>query len=218
MFTTRVANSAYKFREDMQQDVFTVANASHTANDPNAIGAYSRRLSLDVGSTNADRWSEFLDTLGYIKEAFDTANVPEENRLLFVPPRIERIITANTTIVADQNHDFSGIVNTGLARKNRYLRNINGISILVSNLLPSTAAESTLVDVNGDAIDTDAECMIAVVAGLGTDSTMMGSVRQAPTPEFFRNTTGKRDEWSATARWGHGVYHAESLFTIPLKK
>jgi len=217
MFAKRVANSAYKLRENQQSDLFAAANAGHTANDPNALGDYSRRLSLDIGTANTDRFAELLETIAYLKEAWDTDNVPEENRLLFVPPRLERIIITNTSIVSDQNHDFSGIINTGLVKRNRYLANIYGINLLTSNLLPASADASN-VDVNGDAVAADAEVCIALVAGLDSDSTMMGATRQAPMSEFDRNTTKKRDEWSATARWGHGVYHAESLFTIPLKK
>lgn len=218
MFSKRVANSSYKIRENMQTDLFAAANGSQAVDDANAIGAYSRRLALDIGTANTDRFADFLETLGYIKEAWDTDNVPEENRLLFVPPRLERVITANTGIVADQNHDFRGIINTGLASRNQYIRNINGISILTSNLLPTAADTAALLDVNGAGVDADAEVMVALVAGLDSDSTMMGSVRQQPKSEFFRNAKGKQDEWSATARWGLGVYRPEALFCVPLKK
>ena len=193
-----------------------VADASHTAGDANAIGAYARRLGLDISGANTDRFADLLETLGYIKEAWDTDNVPEEGRCLFVPPRLERVITANTGIVADQNHDFRGIINTGLASRNRYIRNINGIDIYTSNLLP-TASES-VSNWDGVTVAADAEVMVALIAGQDTDGTMMGSVRQQPSSEFFRNTTGKRDEWSATARWGLGVYRPEALFCVALQK
>jgi len=41
-----------------------------------------------------------------------------------------------------------------------------------------------------------------------------GAIRQMPNIEFFRNVTKKRDEYSATMRYGLGLYRAESLVTV----
>jgi hypothetical protein len=51
---------------------------------------------------------------------------------------------------------------------------------------------------------------------LASDTAMpfMGVVRQRPETEFFRNTNLKRDEWSATCRYGFALKRPEALVSI----
>lgn len=216
VFASRVANSGYKIKEKMQKDLFGTANAGQTANDANVISGASHRLGLDLTAANANRFQEAIDTLAYLKMAADKANVPEGYRVLFVSPEFEYAINRETSVVTDQNHAFSGIINTGLARGHRFIRNIFGWDLYSSNILPSTS-DAALPDVNGDAVACNGAALVGLCTAPATEGTMMGAIRQAPTPEFFRNTTKKRDEWSATAMWGLGVYRTEALFTVPTK-
>ena len=41
-----------------------------------------------------------------------------------------------------------------------------------------------------------------------------GAIRTMPEIEFDRNSTKKRDEYSATMRYGLGLYRPEALVTI----
>lgn len=46
------------------------------------------------------------------------------------------------------------------------------------------------------------------------EETFKGAIRKMPEIEFFRNVTKKRDEYSATMRYGLGLYREESLVTV----
>ena len=46
------------------------------------------------------------------------------------------------------------------------------------------------------------------------EETFKGAVRQMPSIESFRNVSKKRDEYSATMRFGLGLYRPESLVVL----
>jgi len=85
---------------------------------------------------------------------------------------------------------------------------------MVSHNLPAVTAESlSLSDGTGTGAITGKAC---VAMSMASDTAMpfMGVVRQRPETEFFRNTNLKRDEWSATCRYGFALKRPEALVSI----
>jgi hypothetical protein len=204
---TNVRKSIEAFKVKLETDVLAKCNSVQTAADANAIEGVAHRIS---GSGDANGKIAVAD-FSRMKLAFDVAKVPVENRVAVISPYAESQLNQllNITEVTNGdlfNNDIDGLVNVGFGDKLNVVRNIFGWNIVISHHLAQITSET----VDGVA-HTDASA--CVFMSMASEDTMpiMGAIRQEPAPEFFRNTSYKRDEWSATARWGFGLQRPESL-------
>ena len=212
-FQENVHKSGLAMATDMEVACLATAN-SQTLGNANAIGGVAHRLK-GAGTGGALT----IEDIMYIKYAFDKAYVPTENRVLIVTPETEYELNKllNITEVSNGsqfNFDVQGLVQTGFGDKLNIVRNIAGINIMVSHNLPAVTAESlSLSDGTGTGAITGKAC---VAMSMASDTAMpfMGVVRQRPQTEFFRNTNLKRDEWSATCRYGFALKRPETLVSI----
>jgi hypothetical protein len=209
LWSTRVKESTYAFAKRMEADLYAAANSTQTATSTNAINGQPHRIALATGYTAQN----FVDAVANIKLSFDKANIPEAGRILIVDAKTENKLNKLATgavLVADSPR-FEGLLESGFARSHRFVRNIHGFDIFVSNLLPvSTAAET----VDSVATLTGSEVCIAMCVADEDCKPMMGVIRQRPTAAFERQETLKRDSWSSTAYWGFALYRPESLVCL----
>lgn len=206
LFATRVKESLYAFNKKLESDIYAACNSSQTASDTNAINGQEHRRCLDAPTAQA-----LVDAIADIKLSFDMANVPENGRILIMDPQIENILNklSGTAVLNADSPRFEGLLETGFARDHRFVRNIHGFDVFVSNLLPTGISETV------DSVTVTAGiCNIAMCVADEDCKPLMGVIRQRPTPEFDRNSGMKRDEWSATARWGFASYRPESLYCL----
>ena len=209
MWATRVKESMYAFGKRMEGDLYAAANSTQTPADPNNINGQPHRIALATGFTAQN----FVDAVADMKLSYDKANVPESGRILIVDAGVENVLNklATGAVLVSDSPRFEGLLETGFAKSHRFVRNIHGFDIFVSNLLPvSTAAET----VSGVATTSGSVVNIAMCVADEDCKPMMGVIRQRPTPEYQRNQDEKRDEWSATARWGFALYRPESLICL----
>ena len=212
-FQENVHKSGIAMATDLEVACLATAN-SQTLSDLNAVNGAAHRFK-GAGTGGALT----IDDIMYIKYAFDKAYVPTENRVLIVTPETEYELNKllNITEVTNGsnfNFDVQGLVQTGFGDKLNIVRNIAGINIMVSHNLPAISGELlTLSDGTSDAAITGKGC-IAMSMADATSMPFMGVVRQRPETEFFRNTNLKRDEWSATCRYGFALKRPEALITI----
>lgn len=208
-----VRKSAIAMERDMEKAVLSVAN-QQTLADANLINNEAHRFA-GKGTGGALTIEDF----GAIKLAFDAAYVPTENRMLIITPQMEFELNKllNITEVSNGsqfNFDVGGLVTTGFGDKLNIVRNIFGINIMVSHNLPDITAETlTQYDGTNSASITGKACVAMSMAD-ASSMPFMGVIRQRPESEFFRNTHYKRDEWSATCRYGFGLKRAESLIVV----
>lgn len=206
LFSKRIKKSIYAFEKDMETAIYAACNDAQTASDPNTINGQAHRRCLDNPSAQ-----NIVDAIADIKLSFDKADVPEVGRIMIVDSRVENILNKLATgavLVADSPR-FEGLLETGFARNHRFVRNIHGFDIFVSNLLPEIASETVSA-----VTCTSGVCNIAMCVADDDAKPIMGVIRQSPSPEMERNAKMKRDEWSATARWGFAVYRPESLYCL----
>lgn len=206
MFIQRIKASGERLKSDMQSSLFMAANSAQTLADPNLINNQPHRFA--VNTTTPD----ILGDLAKMKLAFDKARVPHDGRILIVDATVEfELNTLTNNVINVENPQFRGIVETGFAKNYRFIRNIYGFDIWVSDLLPRIASE-TLDDKNGasQAI-TNGIANLAMYVGDADATAMMGVMRGTPSPAFERNEHLKRDEWSTTARWGFGLQRPQCL-------
>lgn len=206
LFSKRIKKSIYAFEKDMESDLYAACNSAQTASDPNTINGQAHRRVLDAPSAQ-----NLVDAIADIKLSFDKADVPEVGRIMIVDSRVENILNklATGAVLVSDSPRFEGLLETGFARNHRFVRNIHGFDLYVSNLLPDNIAETVSA-----VTATDAVCNIAMCVADDDCKPIMGVIRQSPEPEMERNAKMKRDEWSATARWGFAVYRPESLYCL----
>lgn len=208
-----VRKSAIAMERDMESDVLAVAN-QQTLSNANTINGRAHRFQ---GSGTGGALT--IEDIGGIKLAFDKALVPTENRVLIITPEMEFELNKllNMTEVTNGstfNYNVDGMVQTGFGDRLNISKNIFGINLMVSHNLPDVTAETLAhYDGTGSGSITGKAC-IAMSMADASSMPFMGVVRQRPMSEFFRNTHYKRDEWSATCRYGFGLKRAESLIVV----
>lgn len=200
-------------RTRYETDMLAQAN-KQTSGSPNLVNGVAHRWIAHSGTTNG---VITLEDFAYAKLALDKANIAEVNRVAIVDPSVEMSLNLNVAAQAFTNNpQFEGIVNTGFAKGRRFVRNIFGFDVYVSNHLPVTVASEII---NGGPAGTSASLaggVANIFAAFGDDNVtpFMGAWRQMPATEGFRNATFKRDEYTTTARWGFGLQRAEGLVVI----
>ena len=153
--------------------------------------------------------------------AFNKANAPEEGRIAVVDPIVALTFDTLTNLVNVSNNPmFEGMVTEGFRRNRRFVRNVHGWDIWVSNRLPDIASET----IDGGPQDTSTAISSNGVANIfmcvADDMTkpLMGAWRRMPRIEGERNVQKRRDEFHTTARWGFGVQREETLGVIVTSK
>lgn len=209
LFSKRIKESMFAFGKRLEGDLYNSANAQQTTANTNTInGQPHRSVLLSTATAQA-----IVDTLADIKLSFDKANVPESGRIMIVDSTLENVLNklSGTAVLVADSPRFEGLLESGFAKNHHFVRNIHGFDLLVSNLLPvSTAAET--VDTVVAAIGSVAN--LAMCIADDDAKPVMGVIRQRPTSEGERNMNKKRDEWSATSRWGFALQRPESLYVL----
>ena len=209
LWSTRTKESSYAFGKRMEADLYAAANNTQTAANTNSINGQPHRIALASGYTA----QAFVDAIAQLKLSFDKSNTPEGGRILIVDAKTEHklnLLTTGAVLVADSPR-FEGLLETGFAKSHRFVRNIHGFDIFVSNLLPVSSASETVDSVAAGA---GSEVCIAMCVADEDCKPMMGVIRQRPTAAFERQESKKRDAWSSTAYWGFALYRPESLICL----
>lgn len=200
-------------KDRYETDMLAQAN-KQTLGGTNSINTFAHRW---VAASGATTGVLTLEDFIYAKLSADKAFMPEENRIAIVDPLTEAAINLLAGNQAfNYNPMFKGIAESGFAKGKKFIRNLYGWDIYVSNRLARNSASETI---NGGPHGTSKTMVggIANVFGCFADdqhTPFMGAMRQMPASEGFRNTTYKRDEYSTTARWGFGLQRPESLIVV----
>lgn len=187
----------------LETDILRVGPEAQTTADYNSINGAAHRW---AGSGT----SEHIGAVDFAKAKFalDKANIPDQARIAIVDPSVEYDLNGLTGIVdVTYNPKWEGVIESGLAKSMRFVRNIYGFDVFVSNnLLKSTASET----VGGDAV------AAAAAANLffSVDSSVLpikGAWRQMPEVDGEYNKDRQREEFVTTARYGVKLYRPENM-------
>lgn len=194
-----------------------LASAVSTANgiiklgNPNTLDGADHRW-IANGTNNIITLEDFI----YAKYSMDRASVPEENRIAIVDPLVEATLNSLGNLVnVSNNPQFEGIVNTGFARGRRFVKNVYGFDVYVSNRLPRITSES-ITSTSAPGAATISGGVNNIFMSVADDQTtpFMGAWRRAPRVEGHRNISKRRDEYHVTARWGFAPQRGESLISV----
>lgn len=204
-------------KEHYETDMLSTSESMQTQSDANTINGFAHRLVASGTSGVLD-----LDDIIYMKLSMDKANLPAEGRILVVDAVVEATLNGLTNLVnVSNNPSFEGIVQTGFAKNMKFIKNVYGFDIYLSNRLPHVASEN--VDTSGISVPapsgngTSAADAVVCQAMCVADPLLapyMGAWRQMPKTEAFRNVQKQRDEFYTTARWGFGGQRPQSLISL----
>lgn len=203
-----------RFETDMLATAVSSSNSMITLSDPNVINDFDHRWV--AGTTTAGIIS--LEDFIYAKLSFDKANVPDEGRMFICDPIVEATLNSLTNLVnVSNNPQFEGMVTKGFARNRKFVKNIFGFDIWVSNRLPRiTTGETITGGPQAASTAAPASSVNNIFMSMAGDETkpFMGAMRRMPRVEGDRNVSERRDEFHTTARWGFGMQRAESLISV----
>ena len=203
-----------RFETDMLATAVSSSNSMVTLSDPNTINGFDHRWVAGTVTAGIIDLADFI----YAKIAFDKANVPDEGRIFLCDPVVEATLNSLTNLVnVSNNPQFEGVVTTGFAKGRKFVKNIFGFDIWISNRLPRITTGETIVGGPQDASTVaPASSVNNVFMSVADDSTMpiMGAMRRMPRVEGDRNVSERRDEFHVSSRWGFGLQRAESLISV----
>jgi len=200
LMAERSAESTRAIQENFESRFLEVANESQEDADANVINGFPHRVASTATNNVFD-----LDVLIGMKLAFQKANVPDAGNILIVDPTAEATINKMVSITNDVTPFAEQIIKEGMARGQRFIMNLFGFDIIVSNRLPKgTFSDGTTSVTTGVA---------NIFMNILDDQTkpVMAAWRRMPKSEGERNKDLARDEHVVRARFGFGTQRRDTL-------
>ena len=194
-----------------------VASTIQTNASVNLVNSAPHRwVAGGAGATNRVMTLEDLLVMQY---SFDEADVPQEGRVLIVPPIVAAAMNNLTNIVnASNNPSFEGIVNTGFQRNHKFVRNIYGWDIWTSTRLPrKTATEALDASTYGLANDTAEIGDVASIFMCIADDNckpVMHAWRKMPSVEGWRDQSERKDKFQTVTKFGLAGQRTDTIGVV----
>jgi hypothetical protein len=189
----------------MEIDIMALGPDGQTASNLNQINGADHRW---VGSGTNEVIN--IDDFAKAKFALQKANVPMTNLVAIVDPTVEFALNklVGTSTAISYNPKWEGIVKSGMSTGMRFVTNVMGFDVYMSQNLKSGIAET----VNGKSTTVG-------VANLFFSATpdvlpYVGSIRQAPKVDSEYNKDFQREEYVTTCRYGFKLYRPENMVVV----
>ncbi len=189
----------------MEQKILSVGPDAQTAGSTNAINGASHRW-VGQGTNETMAPQDFAKAL----YALEKANVPMTNLVAIVDPSVEYSLNTLSNLVnVSNNPRWEGIISSGHVSGMRFVKNIYGFDVYVSQFLrPNTGSETigaatSTVGVN-NLFFSAAQDALPIV----------GAIRQAPKVDSEFNKDLQREEYVTTARYGFKLYRPENMVCV----
>lgn len=204
----------YGMRSLFETNLWARHNSIQTAAATNTVNSVAHRF-IATGTSQVVDLSDFA----YVKLALDKAYVPDQGRIMVVDPAVE--FTLNKLLGAqafNYNPMFEGLVTEGFRKNYRFIRNLYGIDIYVSNFLPKIASESINASAVGrtNASVTNGVCNFAFSVASDSLKPLMGAWRRRPELESWddKEKLDTRTNYKITGRYGFAKHREQGLVTL----
>lgn len=188
----------------MEQKILATAPEAQTASDLNTINSAPHRF-VATGTNDVITVNDFAKARYSLKKA----NVPDVGLVAIVDPSVEYTLNTLTNLTSVSNNPrWEGIVADGIATGMKFVKNVYGFDVYVSNYLKSGISET----VNSNSV-TNGVANLFFSAAPGV-SPFVGLLRQPPVVESEYNKDMQRDEYVTTARYGFGFYRPENMVVV----
>lgn len=190
----------------IETDVLALGPEAQTSSDTNAINGANHRW---IGSGTNETIS--ITDFALADYALQKANVPMTNKVAIVDPSVAFKLTTETNLVnLSNNPNWEGIVRTGAVTGTRFLANVFGWDVYVSqNLKTNTGTES----IGGRSSAAGAVNNLFFSAAADA-LPYVGNIRQAPKLDSEYNKDLQRDEYVMTCRYGFKLFRPENMIVI----
>lgn len=157
------------------------------------------------------------------KLSFDKANMPDEGRILVCDPVVEA--TLNGLVGANgfsATQHWEEVLDTGFAKSHRFIANIYGFDVYISNRVDLMGTEATLgtfdemyasTEQTGEDWSTYKANVFMCIADEDT-MPFMSAWRKMPSIEGDREVPERTDYFYSTARWGMGIQRPEAMIVV----
>lgn len=200
-FVPKQSRAIYKA---MEVDILSIGPNGQTAGNLNQINDAAHRW-VGGGTNEAIAIQDFAKA----RYALQKANVPMTNLVAIVDPSVELILNTQTNLVnLSNNPRWEGIVKDGISSGTKFLTNIYGFDVYVSQNLKSGIAET----VNGKSTTTGVANLFFSAAS--DVLPFVGNVRQAPKVDSEFNKDYQREEYVTTCRYGFKLYRPENMVVV----
>jgi len=190
--------------KSMEVDLLACGPDAQTASNTNTInGAYHRFVG---GGTN-----EVIAVTDFAKAlyALERANVPLTNLVAMVDPSVEISLATQSNLTNfSYNPRWEGVVTKNYTTGTKFLYNLYGFDVYVSQNLKSGVAET----IGGKTTTTGIANMFFSAAPGALP--IMGHIRQQPKVDSEYNKDWQREEYVTTCRWGFKLYRPENLVVV----
>lgn len=158
-----------------------------------------------------------LADFAYAWYALDKANIPAQNRVAVVDPAVGFYINtlSNLVQVAD-NPMWEGIVADGITSGMKFVKNVYGFDVYMSNYLPDVT-DNALPERDGSTTNdfsSTAGKPGYFFSAAGDVLPWKAAWRQAPMVDTEYNKDKQRTEFVTTARYGAKLYRPENMVSI----
>lgn len=194
----------------METDIMSIGPDGQTASSLNTINGANHRW-VGSGTNEVISVTDFALAL----YALQKAAVPATNLVAIVDPSVEYTLNTLTNIVnVSNNPRWEGIIASGHSTGMRFVKNIYGFDVYVSNFVKKLTASET---VNGRTVTYAAAT--PPVANLFFSATsdvlpFVGNVRQAPKVDSEFNKDLQQEEYVTTCRYGFKLFRPENLCVV----
>lgn len=188
----------------MEVDVLAIGNSGQTASSLNTINGAAHRF-VASGTNDVMVPQDFAKA----KFALQKANVPMTGLTAIVDPSVEYQLSTMTNLTSvAYNPKWEGIVREGMSTGMKFLFNIYGFDVYVSQNLPSSISET----INSNSVTNGvANYFFSAAPDV---LPFVGSVRQAPKVDSEYNKDFQREEYVTTCRYGYKLFRPENLVTV----
>jgi len=188
----------------METRILEVGPDGQTASDLNTINGGDHRF-VGTGTNDVIAVTDFARA----KYALQKANVPMTNLVAIVDPSVEFELSTQTQLTNISNNPrWEGIVRDGMSTGMKFIMNVYGFDVWVSQNLKSGIGETI-----------DSNAVTNGVANLFFSAAsdivpFVGQLRQPPKVDSEFNKDFQREEFITTSRYGFKLFRPENLVTV----
>jgi hypothetical protein len=199
--------------ENLESNIMALAaggaSGGQTAAAANAINGADHRW-VASGTSEAMDITDFAKALYSLKKA----NVGDQNLIAIVDPSVEYSLNTITNLTnVSNNPRWEGVITSGLASGMKFIKNIYGFDVMVSNYLADAGAAQTGAETVGAKSVTVGKCNFFFSA-VSDRLPFVGAWRQMPEVDGEYNKDFQREEYVTTCRYGLKVFRPENLVVV----
>ena len=189
----------------MEVDILAIGPDGQTSANSNTINGAKHRF---VGSGSSETIA--VEDFAKAKYALQKANVPMTNLVAIVDPSVEYQLSTLTNLVnMYDNPRWEGIVSSGISTGMKFINNIYGFDVYVSQNLKVNASSETI-----DGVAAAAGVNNLFFSAASDVLPFVGNLRQPPKVDSDYNKDLQRDEYVTTCRYGFKLFRPENLVCV----